>query len=199
MPESNEHKTRENPFFGFAKPYFEFIGRGKIYSLVYVMMAVINLLIPLVIIFMAIESDYLRNIGTKTMIAFMLSWLVIAFACWIGFQLWWYRKSIIKRYVNQDLIAIPVISDLLQTIGEWMGTILCITGIGVGLILTTLLWDVSEIYIDYYRSIKIGPLMMVSGPVSGFIILVIFRLFAELIRISASIANNVREIARKIK
>jgi hypothetical protein len=47
----SDHKTRgsgskgklsqmtENPFFNFSKPYLEFISRGKVFSLVYIVMA----------------------------------------------------------------------------------------------------------------------------------------------------------------
>ena len=199
MAENNENKLSENPFFSFAKPYFDFIGRGKVYTIVYLVMAALNLMLPLVVIFMVIDSGFLRNSGIRMMAAFMLSWLVIAFAGWIGFQLWWHRRINVKRMANQEFIAIPIASDLMQTFGEWAGTLLCITGAGIGIITSIFIWNDLWVRISFDTTVNIGPIMIIGGPISGFIIMVLFRLFAEFMRIWTSIANNIRDIARKTK
>ena len=203
MTENDKYRA-DNPFFNWAKPYFDFVGRGKIYSLVYVIMALCNLLLPLIVIFWVIESGMLQYAGTGAVIAFMFALLVIAFASWIGFQLWWNRKSAVKRFESADLIATPVISDLLQTFGEWLGTMLGILGVGVGIIITILLWDVSKYTAELMMFgvggfFNFGPAMIIGGPVAGFITIVFFRFIAEQIRIIAAIANNTREIARNLR
>ena len=81
-------QVSENKFFSFSRPYLNFIDKSKIYSIIYFVMAVINLLIPFVILYQVIDSGIFRYLEAKYIFAFVLSWIVIVFACWIGFQLW---------------------------------------------------------------------------------------------------------------
>ena len=195
------YHTTESPFTGFAKPYFDFLGRGKIYSIAYVFMAIVNLLIPLAVIFVVIESGFLQYSGARIVVSFILSWLIIAFACWIGFQLWWYRKSIVRKIESADLIATPVLSEIFQTFGEWLGTLIGIIGAGVGIIVIIFLRDSAD-YLFSGLGIKffdLGPLIIIGAPVVGFFIIIIFRFIAEQIRILASIANNTKDIASRLK
>ena len=200
---ANTDNSNENRFFNWAKPYFDFIGKGKIYSLVYVIMALFCLLFPMFVIFMVIRDGYLYNAGTGLIVAFMFSLLVVAFASWVGFQLWWNRKTAIKRFENADFIAIPVVSDIVQTSGECIGTFLGIVGVGVGIIMTIYFWGSGYTDYAFYGLVpkikNIGPVMIIGGPIAGFIILIIHRLFAEFIRIMSVIANNTREIARNTR
>ena len=200
----NDNRTAENPFFNWAKPYFDFVGRGKIYSLVYVIMAFFNLVLPVAVIIAVMVTGLLQDAGPRIITAFILSWLVIAFASWIGFQLWWTRKLNLKRFESADFIATPVISEILQTFGEWVGTFIGILGIGIGITLTILLWDLPGYYIGFGFSFfemlsRFGPAIIILGPVTGFFIIIIFRFFAEQIRIFSAIANNTREIARNLR
>ena len=207
MADFDKNKNFYNPFYSFAKPYFDFIGKGKIYSIFYVVMAVLNLLLPLIIIYLVIDTGFLQNTGARVVVAFMISWLVVAFASWIGFQLWWNRKANLRRFEYADFIATPVISEILQTFGEWLGTTIVIIGVGVGFIATVLLWDVARIplssfsfgFFDSNRYFYCGPAAIVSSLVIGFFIIIIFRFLAEQIRIIAAIANNTRDIARSLR
>ena len=187
-----------NAFFGFAKPYFNFVGKGKIYNVIYIVMAIINLLIPFAAIYAVIDSGFLQYSGAKFIVAFIFSWLIIAFASWIGFQLWWHRKSIVRKVESAEFIATPVISDLIQTSGEWLGTFIGITGAGIGLITTIFLGNSAD---QAFRQFGLGfinyaPLLIITGPVTGFFIILISRFLAEQIKIFTSIANNTREIAK---
>ena len=47
---TGESKVKGNPFFVFSKPYLDFIGKGKIFGFVYLIMAILNLLIPFAVI-----------------------------------------------------------------------------------------------------------------------------------------------------
>ena len=194
----NREMSGETAFFYFAKPYFDFIGKGKIYSLVYIIMAIFNLFIPMITIFLVVQFGFLQYSGAKVVLAFIFSWIVITFASWIGFQLWWYRKSGVKRIESSDFIATPIVSDLIQTFGEWLGTFIGIVGAGVGLIVSIFLWSSTDQlsgilglgFLDY------APLLILVCPIIGFLILISFRFIAEQIRIWAAIANNTRELAR---
>jgi len=201
MEDQDNKKRRrhcdDSLFFNFAKPYFDFVGKGKLYYLVYIVMALLNLVIPLAVIFVVVYLGFLQYSGARVIIAFILSWLIIAFASWIGFQLWWYRKSSVKNIEAADFIATPIISEILQTFGEWLGTLTGIIGAGVGIVATIFLGDSAN---SVFMQIGItftdfAPLIIIIGPVIGFVIIVLFRFIAEQIRIFAAIANNTKEIA----
>ena len=193
-------KLVESPFFIFAKPYFEFIGKGKIFSLVYYLMAAANLILPFVILYLVIDSG-LFSLGAKYVFAFIFSWLVIVFACWIGFQLWWDRLKKVRDIGTSEFIAIPMLSEIIQTFGEWLGTLIGIVGAGVGLIAVIFLGkDMNQLFnyigLDF---MKYGIANVIIGPVIGCAIIIVYRFFAELIRLFAALVNNTKEIAANIK
>jgi hypothetical protein len=189
------------PFFTFSKPYLEYIGKGKIFNLLYVVMAAISLLLPFVIIVMVAKSGIFQYGGAKYIGAFIFSWLFIAFACWIGFQLWWDRRSNVSTVADSEFVATPVFSGILQTAGEWLGTLIGIIGAGVGLVAAIFLGDESS-YL--FRSIGLGFLnfgaaVIIIGPVIGFFIIIITRFLAEQLRLFAALANNTKDIAANVK
>jgi hypothetical protein len=106
----------ENPFFNFSRPYLDYIGKGNGFSLVYIVMAVINLILPFVIIYMVIDSGFFQ-LGAKYVFAFIFSWLVIVFACWIGFQIWWNRRTKVLNIIESEFVATPIFSEIFQTFG----------------------------------------------------------------------------------
>jgi hypothetical protein len=188
------------PFTNFSKPYFDFIGKGKLFVIFYTIMAVINLLLPFVIIYKVVDSGFL-SYGAKIVFAFIFSWLVIAFAFWVGFQLWWDRKSKIKLLEDSEFIATPMFSDIIQTFGEWLGTLIGIIGAGVGLIATISLGENSSylfnaIGIDFLPD---GIVSVVAGPLMGFIIIILSRFIAEQMRLAVALVNNTGYIATNIK
>jgi hypothetical protein len=190
----------KNGFFTFSGPYLDFIGKGEIFNLVYVVMAVINLLLPFAVIFVTVKSGVLKYGGAKFTIAFILSCLVIAFACWIGFQLWWNRRSHVANSAASEFIATPIFSRILQTFGEWLGTLIGILGAGVGIIASIFLGnDANNLFrLIGLRFMRFGPMVIIIGPIIGFFIIIIFRFVAEQLRILAALANNTKEIATNL-
>jgi len=189
-------QAADNPFFNFSKPYLDFIGGRKIFDIVYIIMAVTNLLFPVIIIFKVIGANLFR-FGAKYTIAFILSWIVIAFACWIGFQLWWDRLKKISKYAESEFIATPVFSEIIQTFGEWLGTLTGIIGAGVGLIASIFLGQgadllFSAIGMDF---MGVGIMGILIGPVTGFFIIVISHFLAEQLRLLVSLVISTKEIA----
>ena len=187
-------------FFTFSRPYLDFIGKEKLYSLVYIVMAVINLIIPFAILYQVIDSGFF-SFGAKFVFAFIFTWLVIVFACWIGFQLWWDRRKRITNLAASEFIATPVFSEILQTSGEWLGTFIGIIGAGGGLISLMTLRDNANLLFTVIGMgfMRYGAAGIVIGPIAGFFIIVIFRFIAEQLRILAARANNTKEIAANIK
>ena len=193
-------KLTESSFFTFAKPYLDFIAKGKIFSFVYLVMAIINIVLPFVVIYMTINSG-LFNAGAKYVFAIILTWLVIFFACWIGFQLWWNRRKTILNIGQTQFFATVIFSEILQTFGEWIGTLIGIIGAGAGLLGSIFLGN----DINYLlRSLGLGFMsfgigVVVIGPVIGFFIIILFRFIAEQLRMFASLVNNTKEIANSCK
>src|SRR5690625_2618434 len=104
-------------FFNFINPYLSFIDSGKIYrqpfSLLYAVLAALNILFPLYVFYLAVDNS-IFDAGAKFIIVFLLSWLIIAFAGWVGFQIWWDRKSNVSQITtnNDGFVATPVFSHL---------------------------------------------------------------------------------------
>ena len=109
-------KMDRNPFFMFSKPYMDFIGTGKIFGLVYFVMAGINLLVPFGIIYKTVDSGIFGYVEAKYVFAIILSWLVILFACWIGFQIWWIRRLKVINIPSTDFVATTCFSEIIHKI-----------------------------------------------------------------------------------
>ncbi|MDR2499825.1 MAG: hypothetical protein LBD37_01930 [Treponema sp.] len=194
-------KLEGTPFTNFSKPYLDFIGKGKLFVIIYMIMAIINLLLPFIIIYEVIDSGLFRSGEAKIVFAFIFSWIVIAFACWIGFQLWWDRKAKVKAFEDSEFIVTPIFSEIFQTFGEWLGTLIGIIGAGVGLITTIILGE----YAGYlFQAIGMGfmpsgIIAVVAGPLIGFVIIILSRFIAEQMRLLVALVNNTKSIAANIK
>jgi hypothetical protein len=193
-------KMEKSPFFTFSKPYLEFLAKGKLFSFVYIVMAVVNLIIPFVILYQVIDSGFFSS-GAKFVFAFIFAWLSLVFACWIGFQLWCDRRKKVITIGSSEFIATPIFSEILQTFGEWLGTLIGIVGAVGGLLASVFLGD----DVNYLFSIigmgfmRYGVATVIIGPVIGFFVIILFHLLAEQLRILPALANNTKEIAANIK
>ncbi len=199
-----------NKFFTFSKPFLNFIDSGnffrKPFGWLYAIIAIVNLILPLFLLYFAIKENIFKADG-KYILAFFMLWLIITFASWISFQLWWDRKSKIKdtSAENAEFVATPVFANFIQTLGEWLGTWLTIVGIGVALV--GKLFDQGNMMGnmgDFGRGM--GDNILLSGffggenlllsliliPVKGFLIVVFARFLAETSKAFAAIANNTK-------
>jgi hypothetical protein len=194
-------KLEGTPFTNFSKPYLDFIGKGKLFAVIYTIMAIISLLLPFVILYMVIDFGLFRSGEAKIIFAFIFSWIVIAFACWIGFQLWWDRKTKIKALEDSEFIVTPIFSEILQTFGEWLGTLIGIIGAGVGLITTIMLGEYAGILFQAIGMgfMPSGIISVVAGPLIGFFIIILSRFVAEQMRLLVALVNNTKHIATNIK
>jgi len=189
----------ENKFFTFIKPYLSFIDNGHLYrkpfSWLYTLLAVVNLIVPIYIFNKAADNS-IFDLPEKFIIVFLLLWLIIAFASWVSFQLWWDRKTKVTTtsVEGDEFVATPVFSHFLQTLGEWLGTWIGIVGFSGALLSTFAGIDVN------YLSSKLGIPFLDDGflyeilmPIYGFLIIVGTRFLAEQFRALSSIANNTRK------
>ena len=190
----------ENKFYSFIKPYLNVIDNGHFFRKpirwLYATIAIINLLIPLYFFYLAVKNGVFEAEG-KVILAFIIIWVIIIAVSWISFQLWWNRRLSVEEtsMPGDEFVAIPIISHLIQTIGEWIGTWVGVVGFLVSLIITLFLGSNSD-YFLYQLGINFigtGAASIVSMPVAGFFILVIFRFIGEQFKAFAVIANNTRK------
>ncbi len=190
----------ENKFFTFIRPYLSFIDNGDLYrkpfSWLYIVFAGLNLLLPLYILYMAI-SNHIFSGPFKIVLVFFLAWLIIAFASWISFQLWWDRKDKIasSSSAEDEFIATPVFCHLIQTMGEWIGTWVAIVGFGVALLMTLFLGKEASMFASQmgFSFIGTGFVSIIIMPIYGFLIIVGSRFIAEQAKALAAIANNTKK------
>lgn len=193
----------EPKFFSFINPYLSFIDNGnffrKPFKWVYVISAIIDLLLPLYILIEMI-SNRLFSIQFKYTITFLLVWVVIAFASWVSFQIWWDRRTKITfSSEDEEFVATPVLAHFIQTSGEAAGTWIGIAGCGIALF-TSLFLGSQASMMSAQMGIPALGLILGSGwtfifimPILGFFIVVGARFSAELIKALAAIANNTKK------
>lgn len=191
----------ENKFFTFIKPYLSFIDSGQFYrkpfSWLYIMLAILNLIVPLDVLYRAFDSR-IFDAPPEFVIAFILTWLIIAFASWISFQLWWDRKEKVKKISAEgdEYMATPGVSHFVQTFGEWLGTWIGFVGGTVALLTTLLLGDEGRYLLRQldYDFLQSGLLFVVLMPIYGFLIIIGTRYLAEQGRALTAIAANTKRV-----
>ena len=94
----------DNKFLTFIKPYLSYIDNGHIYrkpfSWLYTIFAILNLIFPLYVFYKALDN-HVFDTTPKFIIVFLLVWIIIAFASWVSFQLWWDRKSKNYKHISR--------------------------------------------------------------------------------------------------
>ena len=191
----------KDKFFDFIKPYLNYIDEGKIYrepfNWLYLIMAALNLIFPLYVFYLAIDNN-IFDAGAKFVVVFLLIWIVILIAGWIGFQIWWDRRTKVSAISSDkdDFQATPVFSHFIQTSGEWIGTWIAIVGFGTALITTLFLGDEARFFNQAtgIGFLGTGFLSIVLMPVYGFLIIIASRFLAEQFKAIAAIANNTKKI-----
>jgi hypothetical protein len=188
----------KSKFFTFAVPFISKIDGGQFFKKpfrwLYIIFAVLNILMPLILLYLFIDNNVFKYGGFAAVVIFVFA----SFAFWIGFQLWWDRKSKINKYVTSgdEFLAIPVFSHYIQTLGEWYGVILGIISIGLGV--ASLFSNEATYYATQSMRLPLlganyGGWIIILGPIAAFFIVVFTRCIAEAIRALASIANNTKK------
>ena len=191
-------RMKDNKFFSFFEPVLKYIDTGKFFRepfrWLYAILAILNLLFPIVLLVRAIESDLFRLGGGGLITVFIFIWIVVVFISWIGFQIWWNRRKKIYSVITalDDFVAIPVFSNFIQTFGEWLGMLIGIGNPMLILIVAVFLkGDTSMLRLPLIGS---GALInIVLYPIYGFMIIVVARVMAETFRALAAIANNTKK------
>lgn len=192
-------RMEQNKFFSFFNPMLKYIDDGKFFrepfKWLYAVLAILNLLAPLGALYVIIDSGFFDIASGGMIVSFILMWLILCFVLWLGFQLWWNRREKVYHASAQgdDFVAIPVYSHFIQTIGEWIGVLV---GIGGPLFtLIALIFGANGQITATLMKVPFGPNIwyIILLPICGFLIVVMARALAEMLRALAAIANNTRK------
>ena len=179
-------------------PMLKYIDDGKFFrepfKWLYAILGILNLLAPIGVLVFIIDSGFFKIASGGMIVAFILMWLILCLVMWFGFLLWWNRREKVYHASAQgdDFVAIPVYSHFIQTIGEWIGMIV---GIGGPLFtLIALLFGEGGQVTALMMKVPYGPSFwyIILLPIGGFLIVVMARALAEMLRALAAIANNTR-------
>jgi len=189
----------QNKFFTFIAPYLSSIDDGKFFrkplSWLYSLIALVNLVVPFFVL--VVFGRYFFRGGAIYFLGSVLVWLTIGGACWIGFQIWWNRKEKINlsSSTGDDFIATPAFAHFIQTLGEWIGTLIGFLGFMFGIFSIIALGDLIDYFSDFLGVgfINMGMFSVIIAPVYGFLIIIITRFLAEQIRALVTIANNTKK------
>jgi hypothetical protein len=107
----------------------------------------------------------------------------------LNFLLWWNRlidlKILIK--VQDTFVATPVASHFIQTCGESLGLIITLWGFFTALIYFTCNLSIGQLGLNFTA---LGIISIFLPFVAGFIIVFIFRILSELLKVGTVIANK---------
>ncbi len=182
----------------FINPFLSYIDSGKLFrkpfGWLYIVLAAINAIMPFYLLYAAIDMGLFQYAGAKTIIAFLLIWIFILAACWVGVLIWWKRKDKVEQtsHEGSDFPATPVIAHLIQTSGEWMGAFIAIVGFGISLI-SLLDGDATAFARMIGLPFNIGIVGIILSPIYGFLTIVGARFTAELCRALTTIAANTKK------
>lgn len=195
----------DNKLFAFFDKVWNYIDNGKFYRepfrWLYAVIAALNLLFPLYVIYMATDSRILKFLSEGEVFACVLIFLLFIFLGIMSAHLWFNRQKKVKEYLQEDndFVAIPVVSHFIQTLGEWLGFYLGVGGCIISLIFVIFGLDsyVGDILGGGFLHIGSGFIMVIIYPIMGFLVVVSGRLLAELYRALASIANNTKRFVKR--
>lgn len=184
----------QSKFLSFFNPYLSYIDSGKLFrapfSWVCTLLAIANAAIPFYILYEALDSGLFDFAPAKAILAFVLLFFVLLFGAWFSVQYWLDRSVKMSELTSNDaeFVATPVFSNLLQSFGEWAGTYMAIVGFFSTLII--LIFAYGELSSGLPNFMGYGVASLVVVPLYGFLIIVVSRVLAEVLRALTSIANN---------
>jgi hypothetical protein len=183
----------------FIAPVLSYVDSGKLFrkpfSWLYIALAALNVVVPFYLLYIAIDNQVF-SAGAKYVFAFLLTWLVIVAACWVGAQIWWDRHEKVQgtSLDGSEFPATPVIAHFIQTFGEWLGAWVAIVGFGFSLFATIFLREEAQILgLMLNLPMDNGVWGAILYPIYGFLVIVVTRFIAEQFRVFASIANNTKK------
>lgn len=184
-----------NKFFG---PFFDYIDSGKLFRQPFQFLYyLIGVLLALVILFRIADLyDGASYMGGVYYVFCVLMTLVLLAMTFFTVVYWFRRASTLIDDMPEKarFQAIPAVSNLIITFGEWLGLFAGVVTFFAGLFGAILLPWGNNYYIGFSFLQFLG--VMVVGPIVSYLVLIILRLVGEQILAIGVIANNTRRIAK---
>lgn len=180
-------------------PALKYIDSGSFFrqpfKWLYYILGILNILIPIWLI--NITSDLGKYASGKIITCMVLLIIISIPIAFFGAMIWIKRGNSLNNDAsnNSRFIAIPILSNLIQTAGEWLGYMIGVGGFIVVLLL--LLFGGGEL--SFYIPAEASFAMLIVYPILGFLIILIARFIAENFLAIASIANNTQAIKKEVK
>jgi hypothetical protein len=193
---SESVKQKNNFFLHFSKPYTDAIDNGTFFqkpvSWIYALLGGLCLLFPIIIAAQAIDNHFFDT-QSKYIIMGLLFWAIIIIVALINFQIWINRKNkLLKLDGSRGFLATTIMANVISTTGECYGVSVGILGFFasfLSLILEEFKYLTRE-FSDFLPFGEIGLVGLILFPILGYIIVISFRFFSELILGIAQIARN---------
>lgn len=184
--------------FNLLDPVLNYIDSGSFFrqpfKWLYYVIGILNFTLPIGMIKSLYQySDYISGSAIFALILITLVTLAVAIVTCI---LWVKRASTLNLDATKGarFIAIPVMANFIQTLGEWLGIWIGIGG-SICVLIAILLGGE---YIGYILPVKISFVMFIAYIIIGYLTVVVFRFMAEIYLSIASIANSTRSIDKKL-
>ncbi len=194
----------DHKFFNFVNPFLEGLDNGTLFSKAFVWifmgMAVLNLGFPFYLLYCAVDYSIFDQ-EPLVITAVFLATLVFTFSSWIGFQLWWNRKSDLPQIFSgkSPYFITPALAHLIRTTGEWLGSLILLNSL-FGSILVILITGDAGIttsnlimqMVHFIPGIKIvAKIQDCLFPVGiGFLTFVVSRHLSELLNAFMALVRN---------
>jgi len=189
-------------------PFFNYIDSGKFFrqpfKYLYYIIGVLCLIFPIYVLIKLIDSGIFSVFSASVIFAVILVWLLLV-AVMIGlFMLWFNRAQRLNILLPEQtkFVAVPVLANFIQTLGEAVGLFVSVFGFVATLIVVLFSLASPEIqYVMGYVGLPVGVSFMgaVYLLIVGVVIMLGSRFFSEMVLAIADIANKTDLIARKIE
>lgn len=177
------------------KPLFDYIDSGKLFrqpiQWLYYALGVVFAIFMLYSI--SLTSVMFKIGGIAIVVAVFIIILMIALSAFS--VLYWFKRGNDVRIdtpMGARFVAIPVIANIVRCFGEYVGIVMAVSGVFIG-VFAGIFWLFSK---ELQYIMYICPfILIVVGPVVGYLHLLINRYISETMLAIASIANDTHELA----
>lgn len=208
IPQANKNTKETKPlvnikdkglFVNFVSPFLISLDNGLILKrameIFYLINAFAFLLVPFYVIYKLIDSNFFKYSYGSVVFTAVVLLISLAIICWVCFQIWLNRKNKIYNSTTKDakFIAIPLIADFLEVLGETFGIFYSLVSFFIALFSLIYKDNGTDVLYPLFPAIAntLSSVGLIQGIFVGFLIILITRFTAEQIKVFAVIANNI--------
>lgn len=175
----------------------------------YIVFAYLSFVPPIAVLyFIGDVADVLDYLGGWTKISGFLFFFffvaLVVIAALLMFQFWMNRSNKVVRVINEgdQIVAMPTVAHLLQSVGEANGVYACIVP-PLGAILFYV-WGIltgfkyvsygDQFFEYFFLGLLVLVLFIAACLIVGYILVILAHFTGESIRVRAQIANDVRDL-----